>query len=104
MKLIVKQDTNIVVLAYSDDEFIDDLENQINIGNPISLVIFKSVDNICLIENALDAPEDFIGEKYLYDDSTEEKWALNPDYVSPLSQEEFAAKLAAEEAVEPAPE
>lgn len=98
MKLIAKQDTNIVVLAYSDDEFIDDLENQINIGNPISLVIFKSVDNICLIENALDAPEDFIGEKYLYDDSTEEKWVLNPDYIAPLSQEEFAAKLAAEEA------
>ena len=105
MKVLATIENKVVKFIIEDETPIIINEIKTIIGSPYNEDVWDcNQSNIEVIENTIAAPEDWIGNKYCYDETTEEKWVLNPDYVAPMTEEEFAAKLAAEEAVEPAPE
>jgi len=94
MKTIAMKEGNVTKFIISDETEVFFEEEKISIGALNHETVWDmNISNSFVIENIIDPPEDWIGNKYCYDDSTEEKWILNPDYVAPMTEEELAAVI-----------
>ena len=94
MKTIAMKDGNVTKFIISDETEVFFEEEKINIIGLIHETVWDmNISNSFVIENIIDPPEDWIGNKYCYDDSTDEKWVLNPNYVAPMTAEEIAAVI-----------
>lgn len=92
MKTIVTKENNASKFLVNDESDIFIEEDKTIIGHPYNDTVWDcDSSNVKVIENIIDAPEDWIGNKYCYDETTEEKWVLNPDYIPPMTDEEIAA-------------
>ena len=84
MKALATIENKIVKFILIDEAHITIDEIRTVIGDPYNEDIWDcNSSNIEVIEYIIDPPEDWIGNKYCYDESTDEKWILNPEYVSP---------------------
>ena len=80
MKTIVKNEGNISIYIFSDETEINLLDDRVEVGSPIILVISDhNAQTVTVYDNAT-PPEDWRGWKYTFDGS---EWALNPDYIEP---------------------
>lgn len=78
MKTITKNNSSVYLL--NDSDFVEITSEYTIIGNPpIKIVSDCKTENAVLHENVT-APEDWIGNKYLYMDG---QWLNNPDYIEP---------------------
>jgi hypothetical protein len=92
MKTIAMKEGNVTKFIISDETEVFFEEEKISIGALNHETVWDmNISNCFVIENIIAPPEDWIGNKYCYDETTEEKWVLNPDYVPPMTDEEIAA-------------
>lgn len=79
MKIIVENDTKIV--KYLLDENIEVTSTHIVVGNPARFIIADlNSSNATVIDNINDAPNDWKGCKYLFDNG----WLANPNWKEPV--------------------
>ena len=94
MKTIVTIENNVSKFLVEEGSYIIIEEDKTIIGHPYNDIVWDcDSSNVKVIENIIDPPEDWIGIKYCYDETTEEKWVLNPNYVPSMTDEEIAALI-----------
>lgn len=95
MKIIVLNPTNKIIFSVEENcqtNFLAE-ENMapcleiVNFDNTSFLIADITEENVQIIEG-LTLPNDFVGGKYLYDDSESHPFVLNPDWIEPESSEE----------------
>tara|TARA_X000001382_G_C3077664_1_gene149473 strand:- start:62 stop:310 length:249 start_codon:yes stop_codon:yes gene_type:complete len=81
MKTITCRKISLYLLE--DNETVNITENNIIIGDPVSNTIWDcNSSNAFLHESVATPPDDWTGQKYLYDGT---KWLENSNYVEPSS-------------------
>jgi hypothetical protein len=77
---------NVSHFIMSDETQVEMLDDRINIGNPLEVVLTTyTVHNTTLYKN-VSPPSDWDGLKYLFNGT---EWSLNPDFVDPTQQAGF---------------
>jgi hypothetical protein len=88
MKVLVRNEDNISIYLINDAATVDFVNNQIHItGDAVMgdvVVGDRSSDDTTLYEDVTDAPDDWFGWKYIYENS---QWTLNPDFVEDVVPE-----------------
>jgi len=79
MRVIVETATGLSKYVFADSEVIVSLPDHIKIGDPVRFIIGDlGSGQVTITDNVTDVPEDWIGNKYLFDGTT---WTLNPGWV-----------------------
>ena len=90
MKTLTRSDDNVALFAFADDQVINEVNNQLHLGDPVDQIIADcNFDNCDLHENVTNLPSDFIGSKYTYDGST---FAECPIYAAMMPMDEFGVE------------
>ena len=81
MKVIVKNDGNVVKFAEDDSTTITSTTDSITVGDPAENIILQlNSTNATVYENVTDVPDDWVGNKYCYDGTT---WTQNANWKNP---------------------
>ena len=81
MRVIVETATGLSKYVFADNEVIVSLPDQIKVGDPLRFIIGDlGSGHVTITDNVTDVPEDWMGNKYLFDGAT---WTLNPNWVDP---------------------
>lgn len=88
MKIIVRNENNACHYVFQDTDEIVFEENIITTPNFIIGDLGSSTAT--LFQDITDLPEDWENGKYLYDQSAESPWSLNPDWVDTTAAEDPA--------------
>lgn len=86
MKTIVENSTKLSKYLLDDATPVEFLADIIRVGNPDNLdfiIADLNEGNATLIEGVVNAPEDWYGNKYMFDAtrSASDQWSVNPDWV-----------------------
>ena len=86
MKTIVETSSGLSKYLLADDVTITATADNITVGDPAQFIIGDlNSGNATITENVTNAPADWSGNKYTFDDNT---WTLNPDWVDPTLEDE----------------
>jgi len=80
MKTLCLIESNKSVFIFNDNEVIEINDVNIIVGIPIKFIINELNSNNSKLWEKIQAPDDWIGVKYLFDGTT---WTKNPDYIEP---------------------
>jgi hypothetical protein len=81
MKILVKN--NVAIYKFADDKHIGLEADKIVVGNPEELIIADcNISNTTVYTGVTDTPDDWAGNKYLYDGTT---WTNNPNWRDPAT-------------------
>lgn len=89
MKTIVENTTNLSKYLFADDVIVVLSSENIVVGDPALFIIGDLNDDTVTVYENVNAPEDWIGNKYTFDGTD---WTLNPDWVEPTPPEELTAE------------
>lgn len=79
---ITRNDNNISLYIFPDDEVITVEADRIVIGDPEELIIADGNSSNTTVYAGVTAPDDWSGWKYTFDGTD---WTLNPDWVDPAT-------------------
>jgi len=86
MKTIVETSSGLSKYLLADDVTITATAENITVGDPAQFIIGDlNSTTVTVTDNVTNAPDDWTGNKYLFDGTT---WTLNPDWVDPTLDEE----------------
>lgn len=86
MKTIVETSTGLSKYLLADDVTIVSNADHIVVGDPAQFIIGDlNAGTVTITDNVTNAPEDWSGNKYMFDGTT---WTLNPDWIDPATLEE----------------
>ncbi len=81
MKTIVENTTNLSKYLLDNSVIVESTTDCINVGSPIEFIVADLNDNNSTVyAGVTNPPDDWVGNKYLYDGIT---WTLNPNWVDP---------------------
>lgn len=81
MKTLTKNSVSVYV--FEDNEHINMTDKNIAVGNPLKFIIGDCNNGDTLLHENVTPPEDWSGNKYLFDGSA---WTPNPDWVDPATR------------------
>lgn len=79
---ITRNDNNISLYVFDDDEVITVEADRIAIGDPEELIIADCNSSNTTVHTGVTAPDDWSGWKYFFDGTD---WTQNPDWVDPAT-------------------
>ena len=85
MKTIVETATGLSKYLMDDAEIVALNEDEIVVGNPVTLIIADLNADTSILYAGVTPPEDWTGDKYTFDGTN---WTLNPDWVEPTEPAE----------------
>jgi len=86
MKTIVETSSGLSKYLLADDVTITATADNITVGDPAQFIIGDlNSTTVTVTDNVTNAPDDWTGNKYLFDGTT---WTLNPDWVDPTLDDE----------------
>jgi hypothetical protein len=85
MKTVVRNSDSVSIYLFNDNEVLIIGSDNMIVGYPPKLIVNDCNENNVTLHSNLDAPADWIGEKYLLQGG---EWTLNPNYVTPEVIEE----------------
>ena len=84
MKTIVETSSNLSKYLLADDVFVTMTSNNITVGDPAQFNIGDmNSESASLHTDVTNSPEDWVGNKYLFDGTT---WAANADWIDPEAE------------------
>lgn len=91
MKTIIENSTKLSKYLLDDATPVTFLVDRINVGDPDNLDFIISdlnEGNASLIENVVNVPEEWFGNKYTFDvdRGSAEQWTQDPDWIDPESE------------------
>ena len=87
MQTIVEKVTNLSKYLFDDAEVVVLNDNNIVVGDPVTLIITDLNINTVTLYEGVTTPEDWTGDKYFFDGTD---WTLNPEWFVPAVQVEDA--------------
>tara|TARA_R110000764_G_scaffold2894_2_gene12206 strand:+ start:554 stop:817 length:264 start_codon:yes stop_codon:yes gene_type:complete len=78
MKTITRNDNKVSKYLLEDGVQVNITTEDITIGDPENVIIVDlNSSNATLHTDVTNAPDDYVGNKYIYEDTA---WSVNPDY------------------------
>ena len=77
MKTITRNDTQISIYIFEDDQVLNIGAENIIVGDPAEFIIADCNSSNVTLYESVEPPEDWAGTKYLFDGTT---WTANDDY------------------------
>lgn len=88
MKTIVRNDNKVSLYAFPDETPINVLDDRIDVGTPIFLIIADCNSDNVTVYDGVEPPSDWMACKYTFNGTD---WDLNPDWTD-VQKPEFEAE------------